>query len=141
MQVGEIAPIDETVRGRETWAWAAEHPHLAFDEDPSNVLYVAADELAIGDVRGVPGAGTFEIAEGRRRLTAAGETPSMWRLPAAFLPTGRSPLSYHADAARWRHDGDRTLLRSAARGQEFVLDLDAYPDVVPWLASVLGCPA
>ena len=60
-----------------------------------------------------------------------------WQLPAGFLPgAGRPPLSYHHNPDRWP-DGPEgwCRLRSAARGQEFVLDLDAYPAVVDWLAS------
>jgi len=33
--------------------------------------------------------------------------------------------------------GQRTELRAAARGQEFVLDGDEYPEAVPWACDLL----
>ena len=32
------------------------------------------------------------------------------------------------------------LLRAAARGQEFVLDLDIYPELQPWLLETTAAP-
>lgn len=138
MQVGEIVSVDEDVRaGGRRWAWAGHHPHLHRETDSGNTLYVATERLDLPGVRGVPAAGAFERAEDRHRLTARGESPSMWRLPRAFLPRGRTAPTYHAKSARWRDEGETVLLRSASRGQEFVLELDDYPDVLAWAASVL----
>jgi len=54
-------------------------------------------------------------------------------------PQGRnSVLSYHSDVTRWNRDDTHVLLRSAARGQEFVLDLDDYPEGRQWLHELLG---
>jgi len=42
---------------------------------------------------------------------------------------------------RWRKDGDAVVLRSVARGQEFVLDCDCYPEVLAWVTPCLPWPS
>ena len=64
---------------------------------------------------------------------------SNWRLPRWFYPDGnKTPLTYHLDRKRWRHDANHTYLRSVGRGQEFVLDLAHYPVAVEWLSRFLS---
>jgi len=50
---------------------------------------------------------------------------------------GKSSLSYHHNPERWHLDesGECCRLRCAARGQEFVLDLEQYPGVCKWLLT------
>lgn len=141
LQVGEVASVDTLVRpGRAPWRWTAQHPHLFFDSDPSNTLYVAVERLRLPGTRHVrlPGAGTFDVALDAHRLTGAGaDRPSLWSLPLHLHPCGRPALSYHVNADRWSRDGDRAHLRVASRGQEFVLDLDRYPETMNWVAEIL----
>ena len=62
----------------------------------------------------------------------------MWRLPSWMFPSfGRSALSYHKNLKYWDQLVDYTLLKSAGRGQEFVLDSDDYPEAVEWLANLI----
>jgi hypothetical protein len=133
--------VDAVARvGDASWRWVSSHPHLAFPPDPTNTLYVGADRLSIPGRRqsAMPGAGTFDHASASRRLTAANaKSPSQWTLPGDFLPRGRPPLSYHGDLGRWSRYGKDTRLRAAARGQEFVLDLERYPEVTRWLEDLL----
>lgn len=135
LQVGEVVAVDD-IRDNPTWAWARGHPHFAMQPDPRNTLYVAADRLSL--VRGVDGAGVIEVAGARRRLTAEGASVSTWRLPIGFLPKGRPPLTFHRVEDRWRRDGADVLLRAVSKGQEFILDLDLYPDVRSWVRSLLS---
>jgi hypothetical protein len=138
IQVGEVVAVD-AVRDDPRFAWTRGHLHFAFDPDPSNTVYIAAEQLMLPGLPnlGLRGAGVFDVAQSRHRLTA-GEELSVWRLPRAFLPDGRPPLTYHAEPKRWQIDGDDVLLRAAARGQEFVLNLEHYPDVLVWLAGVVA---
>lgn len=65
-------------------------------------------------------------------------TDSLARLTGDdFLPRGRPALSYHENPERWLLGEGEVILRAASRGQEFVLDLDLYPEVTDWLSSVL----
>jgi len=140
LEVGEVAAVDASVRtdAAGAWRWVADHPHLAFPPDPANTLYVGADRLS-RSARALPGSGVFEHLHVARRLTAApGGRPGTWRLPLAFLPGSRKPLSYHARPERWTRQKDNVLLESAARGQEFVLDGDAYPEVVAWAIDLIA---
>jgi hypothetical protein len=142
LQVATVAAVDGTARPslHGGWGWAAEHPHLAFPPDPANTLYVASDALELPGLRaGVSGAGVVEFYDDARRLTAPGsERPGIWKLPLGFLPGRRRPLSYHSRTRRWTRRGDHVLLAVASRGQEFVLDVDAYPEVLEWVGLLLG---
>ncbi|MDR9425164.1 MAG: hypothetical protein RI567_07770 [Marinobacter sp.] len=136
LQVAEVWPLDGSVQMPE---WAAYHPHLFGERSGHNSLYVSNETLALPGVESqLPGAGLVPAMTELHRLTAPdAKGVTDWRLPAAFLPmAGTEPLSYHHKTARWRSDEPGWCrLKSAARGQEFVLDLDQYPGVVDWLAS------
>ena len=143
LQIGVVAAVDDVVRpslGTDEWRWASDHPHLAVVGDPNNTLYVAADRFHLPDMRDgkTPGAGVFDLFSPARRLTApdAGRV-SQWRLPAWFMPEGRPPLSYHGDTKRWTADRQYVQLDATSRGQEFVLDLDHYPEALEWMAGIV----
>ncbi len=143
LQIGEVAPVDGVVRtGGRRWNWAARHPHLARAPHPSNTLYVAAKKLALPkdrcSVTQVAGAGVFDAALDDHRLTAPNQMrPSVWRLPASFLPDSGPSLSFHTAPWRWVTDGSNVHLQTVARGQEFVLDLEKCRAVAPWIADLL----
>lgn len=131
MQIGEVAPVE-----RYQADWARYHPHYYGRYSGENCLYIAADQMHWPGVSAPP-AGVFEHFDTRRVLTAPGATRSQWRLPAWLHPAGRgSCLSYHADLTRWLARDDSVLLRSAARGQEFVLDVDHYPEAIEWVSRL-----
>lgn len=138
MQIGEILPLGESQPlGCE---WAEYHPHFHRGRDPNNVLYVASRHLLLkGATEDIPGADVFGRFSPDRMLTAEdAETVSTWDLPAWFFPGKvRQPLTYHSDPQRWQKRGDRTLLRSVARGQEFVLDCDEYPEAIDWVHDLI----
>lgn len=129
LRVMRVIPLGP--RGAGAPAYAAGHPHLFGDRGPGNTLYVAR-----------PGeGGLFPRFHPRLRLTAPGESRrrSLWRLPAWAHPGGRaSALSHHERPQRWRRTWDGVRLLSAPRGQEFVLDLDDYPEAHAWLESRLA---
>jgi len=53
------------------------------------------------------------------------------------MPNGRPPLTFNPRPEQWNRDGDRVRLRSAAKGQEFVLDSTDYPEAREWVASIV----
>lgn len=69
-----------------------------------------------------------------------GASVSQWRLPRWFYPGDNKPsLTYHGNVPeRWRRDANHTYLRSVGRGQEFVLDLDHYPEAVRWFSDLVN---
>lgn len=140
IEVGQVLPI---VREREACItclpWIADHPHVASPghyTDPRNVLYVAACESKW--VADSVGGGRFHRYDDALRLTAANSTRSRWSLPAWFMPSADRPaLSYHGNPGLWSPEGDRIRLNSAAKGQEFVLDMAHYPEAEPWLSDLI----
>jgi hypothetical protein len=123
-----------------TERWAHYHPHFMREKDPRNVLYVSRDWLTIPGckTKDIPAAGTFESISQQLILTAPESTnPSRWLLPEWFHPGSRpSALSYHKAHSRWSRDERGTVLSSAGRGQEFVLDCDDYPEALGWLQGL-----
>lgn len=120
--------------------WAADHPHAQRPPTTQpDSMYVSAPRLHLpGSTIDAPGAGVFGRFDLALCLTAPGRTRSYWRLPTWFHPgADRPPLTYHADPNRWTSMDDAVILRSAAQGQEFVLDADAYPEAIAWLADLI----
>jgi len=118
--------------------WAAGHPHCQrrqpFNPDS---LYIAREKLALPGV-GLPGGGVFShFHEGLRLTDPDKKQRSRWRLPAWFHPANRpSALSYHGRANRWETAGDVVYLKTVWRGQEFVLNMDHYPEAEGWLRTL-----
>lgn len=138
LQIGDIHRIDELADG--DLQWARYHPHFHGRPDRNNTLYIASDRLHLeGQSTGLPGAGVFSTMEDSLRLTAPeARLTTQWRLPGVFYPgSADSALSFHSNLSRWHRDGDHCYLRSASRGQEFVLDTSGYPGVVSWLRNIL----
>ena len=138
LQVESIVPI-ESVTAPE-YRWAHYHPHCQHLQDKNNVLYLARDRLNINGVATeLPGAGVFPRFDAKRQLTARdGSNVSLWELPRWCYPRRRCiPFSHHSDRARWQRQKHRTLLRSVARGQEFVLDAQQYPEALLWVQDML----
>ena len=142
LQIGEIHKVDELAKDELPWTCYHPHRHLSRDKDPTNTLYIASCGLHLGDGSIAQGAGCYLKFHERLVLTNPnGSGVTDWRLPRCFYPdNGNSPLTYHPKLDRWRHDDRYTYLQSASRGQEFVLDLDQYPDVTDWLMeSIFIC--
>jgi hypothetical protein len=136
LQVGKVSRATNELKSEVSWANG--HPHLAAPERyKNNTLYFASDRLSsIGmDTRG---AGTFDRL--RPKLTLSQTDPylncSTWRLPRWFDPKGRPALTYHSKQARWTDCDNSMRLQSVGRGQEFVLDVDEYPEARAWLRSI-----
>ncbi|MCK7548904.1 hypothetical protein ACFQGA_00550 [Marinobacter koreensis] len=125
LEVGEVLTVDQL--GANAVPWARYHPHFRYSQDPSNTLYVASDS------------GVFpRLADPLVLTDPAARLSTRWRLPSAFFPTGgKMPLSYHDNPERWRLEPPWCYLTCAARGQEFVLDLNAYPGLEEWVASLI----
>jgi hypothetical protein len=138
MQVGEI--VEVTANTARAIPWAAYHPHLLdAARFRRNTLFVASSTLdSLG--LALPGAGTFSRFCPELCLTApdARSGRSLWKLPKWFYPDGGPALSRHNDRRRWRRRGDELRLRTVPIGQEFVLDLDAYPEARGWLRSMFA---
>lgn len=119
--------------------WAKQHPHFFGNRGKNNTLYVGRQGLSLpGDHARLPGCGVFKHIRPELVLTRAGENRCEWSLPSWFHPEGRaSCLSYHDRRERWQEQGDRVHLKSVARGQEFVLDIEHYPEAVAWLISLI----
>ncbi|MDH4559584.1 hypothetical protein [Pseudomonas sp. BN411] len=138
LQVGEILKVDDVPT--DAMPWARYHPHFAYGQDASNTLYVATERLCLdGLSEYVSGAGNFRILDERLVLTAPDSTlQTRWQVPAWFAPSAeRSGLSFHRNPNRWTTAGDRCMLNSAYRGQEFVFDTLGEQAPLDWIKALL----
>jgi hypothetical protein len=138
LQVDRIVRVEKP--GPEIPAWAEYHPHFHRDSEGTNTVYVARDGLRLPAMPGgLAGAGVFDRYRDALCLTAPGHTRTGWRLPRWFFPDdGKPPLTYHGSRDRWTVAEGYTMLRSAPRGQEFVLDVDHYPEAIGWAYDLIS---
>ncbi len=137
LRIGAMYAVDELEENQ--LRWARYHPHFRMGPDPRNRLYVARKRLGLhGRTGKTPGAGVFATLNEHLRLTAPGaRSPTEWLLPSFFFPKkGRPPLSYHGKRERWRQTRQGCRLQAVARGQEFVLDAESYPETGDWLETL-----
>lgn len=144
-EVAEVVPVAKL--GSSDLSWARRHPHFWGERGAGNTLYLATDRFAAdgaaSDAGCLPGAGLFPRFERRLCLSARpGFAPrSLWKVPQWMHTPGCAPvLSHHANPRRWTRTRGGWLLRSAGRGQEFVIDLDRTPHpakAIEWLRELL----
>jgi hypothetical protein len=141
LEIEKALPIvthrQTTLKG---YPWIANHPHVA---DPNwynntlNTLYIAREK---SEFTTIPphGGGRFTFYKPSLQLTKNGCSRSVWSLPRWFEPTkDKKALSYHGDQKRWSIEGDQVTLKTAAKGQEFVIDGSEYPEIESWAASII----
>lgn len=123
--------------------WARYHPHSQRKQYAStDSLYIATDHLQLPGVSGdLPGAGIFRRYHSALCLTNTEPYSSrrVWRMPGWMHPTiEQAALTYHRNPSVWQRRDGYTLLRSAGRGQEFVLDCDDYPQAAAWAVELMS---
>ena len=137
LQIGEIAKVDNI---KDQLDWVRYHPHFNRPEDKSNTLYISNRYLHIPGISTgtILGAGVFErFSEQRLLTTPEAPSPTLWELPAWFFPCeSRLALTYHGKMDRWQRKEENVLLKSASRGQEFILQIEHYPEAKSWLNEI-----
>jgi len=138
LQVGMVYGVDESQSAPE---WVKSHIHFqrSGKDKGKEVVFVSAERLALsGCSTTLSGAGLVGQFQPSLCLTAPGCSRSVWWLPGWFWPDeGKRPLSYHGDFGRWEQRSDGVLLKTASRGQEFVLQGEDYPKMVDWVLGLL----
>ena len=134
LQVGGVHVRDDLAD--DDFPWARRHPHMHEPPNQYNLLYFASRDLDLGRGRIADGSGVFGCYDDRLRLTRRGGTATQWRLPRWFHPgDDRTPLS-NMGAAEWTLGDDGVYVQRTGYGQEFVLDLDEYPQGRRWVAGL-----
>jgi hypothetical protein len=86
-----------------------------------NTMYLARERSTL--LPGLAGGGVFIGYQPLLRLSRPGSTRPVWRLPLGLHPDQtRVPLTGQSMNA-WSMEGDAAVLRSAGRGQEFVVGM------------------
>jgi len=133
LSVGSIwrqpAPIPDSI---------SQHIHCHRKFAGGNAVFIASQRF-IGPA-GIthPGFGLWPQIHAQLVLTE-GERRSQWTLPDWFFPENReSCLSYHQNRERWALNDSACHLELVARGQEFVLDCEHYPEAIPWASKLIA---
>ncbi len=142
LQVTDILKLD-ALDQHEIPTWLHSHPHVEFSPrfaGKGNTIYLAQGELALGRRRSeIQAGGMFSRWSPKLRLTANGQSRSVWQVPSWMNPSaGRKPLSHHSAPERWIRQGDDLLLKTVPIGQEFVLDAAEYPESVDWAYNLIS---
>ncbi|HPT73058.1 MAG TPA: hypothetical protein PLE74_12350 [Candidatus Cloacimonadota bacterium] len=134
--IGEIVDLGKPIPSE--YSWVKYHPHIHSMKTPNNI-FIASKTFKINNTR-FDGAKVFDNYSEKLRLSIYNNTKRVWKLPKWFYPFdhGRPPLTYHLKQARWRLNEDYTELQSADKGQEFVLDVDFYPEWEKWALQLLS---
>jgi hypothetical protein len=146
LEVDEILSVvtnREVLLGR--YPWIKSHPHVVAPshyDNPLNTLYVAASKSRYTEATSF-GGGFFPHYRDVLQLTSPdAKGRSTWMLPEWFMPgSDRPALSYHDKTGRWTLTEGGVELKSAAKGQEFVLDANYYPDAEIWMRDLIGSSA
>jgi len=140
LQVDKVIKVD--LCDSKKYAWANYHPHFGRELDSNNTIYIGKDTLELpgqGPEK-LAGSGVFNKFSNHLVLTASNsKSPLLWELPDWFYPyKNKTPLTYHSDLSRWKKKNQSTLLNLVARGQEFILNVDEYPEAIGWLKGILS---
>ena len=95
------------------------HPHTFPGWNRNNTIYLGQGRTCTSDAPDL-------------RLSVPSGPISHWAVPHWLRSAG---LTYHRNPVRWRSDD---TLEVVARGQEFVSDVDGWPDATMWLDCVLS---
>jgi len=149
LQVDNVLTIgNNTEKFASGYPWLSTHPHLHDDFGAeNNTIYIASEHLSIGNqssTLNMPGGGVFSKVN--RNLTLTDQEQhlrSVWYLPSWFYPYNpnrhRPPLSYHGKPNRWLERNNGSVgLQTVGKGQEFVLDIEHYPEATEWLKGLFS---
>lgn len=133
MKVQDVIKVDEA-RLQDPYAWLNYHPHWQYGQDQHNAFYVGDQSTCR----------VFSKFDPLLQLTdPSSSKPSLWKLPRWWYPKSKSgnnllktPLSYHHNLERWSKTQNHCMLQAVARGQEFVLNADDYPEAEIWLRQL-----
>jgi hypothetical protein len=132
MQIGEVLNLGSNQNLEKVLKekpWLDGHPHLDGRADKNNTIYVASKNLVLnGETLDLPGFSSFEYFSEKLVLSYGnGLSKSVWKMPEwVEAPNDGGDLTYHKDPGRWSKREDGLLLKSVAKGQEFVMNLKEW---------------
>jgi hypothetical protein len=115
LEVEQVMPLADDVPQE---LLALSHPHALAMHHKNDVVYRGPGKMAV-------------CASDALRLTVLGGPLTLWERPCWLRHGG---LSYHDKKERWVRGG---LLKSVARGQEFVADIGRKSAAREWLGRIL----
>lgn len=137
--VDDVITIGDKVNALQQFPWLEQHPHLLGNYNENNTIYIGSQKLPVEINEDKCGYGVFNNVSEIQTLTDIRQSNrTVWKLPICFYPSeGKPALTYHPDKKRWKVENDEwVILDSVAKGQEFILDAEHYPDINEWLTKL-----
>jgi hypothetical protein len=136
--------VDKVIdpNGNDVPPWLADHPHVKLkDSAPyrykSNVVYTSTDFFFYKNQRvDKKGSILFTFSDDLILTRKGQQNRTIWELPSLFHPDNGVQLSYNP-ANNWDKMLDKAVLRSARRGQEFVVKADPEGKVEQWCYELI----
>lgn len=124
----------------ETPSWLAYHPHVKFRNKheyfkSNNTVYVAGELFDYPERFNKNGSVSFVFSEDLILTKRNQPYRSLWELPIELHPDNGIGLSYNP-MNRWTKENGKAILKSAARGQEFVFS-DTGKTIENWCVELI----
>lgn len=117
------------------------HPHFKFHNTyrerskRNNTIYKASEYLS--ELPNLKGANIFNFSEELILTIPLESRRSIWRLPTFFHPNNGIEMGYHHNQNRWSIGNSQTILKTVAKGQEFVISKDPENRILNWAISLI----
>ena len=139
LEIDKIINVKD-MKDLEPYPFLSIHPHYyPADKDENNLIFIAKERSDF--VPNSFGGGMFNRFSSNLILTKEGHSRSIWSLPKCFDARNNPnhAMSYHRNLTRWEDDSDnqKVILKTVARGQEFVLDTQYFPEVKNWAINLI----
>lgn len=120
--------------------WLSYHPHIKYKEttdfnNANNTVYVAAELFNYPRHFNKNGSVSFVFSDDLILTRKGQPNRTTWELPGFLHPGNGVKLSYNTPH-RWSTDGEKAILRSASKGQEFVFT-DVGGTVENWCIELI----
>lgn len=139
LEISNVINVKE-MKDLESYPFLSIHPHYYVPEKGNhNLIFIAKEQSDF--IPNSFGGGMFNQFSSDLILTKQGRSRSIWSLPKYFdarnMP--EHAMSYHRNLMRWEDDSDnqRVILKTVARGQEFVLNTQYFPEVKKWAINLI----
>ncbi|MGX3022008.1 Nmad3 family putative nucleotide modification protein [Ursidibacter sp. B-7004-1] len=140
LEIENLIDVKE-MKELEAYPFLSIHPHYyPAKNEEHNLIFIAKERSDF--VLNSFGGGMLNKFSSDLILTKLGHPRSIWSLPKC-LDARENPeqaLSYHRNLTRWGDDTDnpdKVILKTVARGQEFVLDTAYFPEVKDWAINLI----
>ncbi len=139
----QVKKVYDLFNGESVPKWLESHPHIKYKsldayKNKSNSIYVADPFFTYNDKRLQKNGSALFCFNDDLILTQKGhQNRTEWELPGIFHPDNGVRMSYNPNKKNWGLPNGKTTLRSASKGQEFVVKTDPNGQIEQWCYELI----